>query len=101
MILRYRNVLGLSILPLLFTLFMCFLSVKINFEQNDDWAFYRAAKSYSMGDFTQNPIQIFGKSEPLFYTQGFLALLFVKIFVYYQFLQHVFVQGKAYTSYHI
>jgi hypothetical protein len=82
MILRYRNVLALSILPLIFTLFMCFLSAKINFEQNDDWAFYRAAKSYSMGDFTQNPIQIFGKSAPLFYTQGFLALLFVKIFAF-------------------
>lgn len=59
---------------------MLFLSTKINFEQNDDWAFYRAVRSYIAGDFSQNPIQIFGKSAPLFYTQGLMALGFASVF---------------------
>lgn len=65
-----------------FTLFLFLFPLvnKINFTQNDDWAFKLCVENYLQGNFNVNPITIFNKSAPLFYTQGIMGSLFSLVF---------------------
>lgn len=75
-VLKYSTI----ILFISYAIWLLFWSSKINFLHNDDWVFTRSAISFSNLDFSQTPIEIFGKSAPLFYVQGILGGFFVKVF---------------------
>ncbi|MFC1624957.1 hypothetical protein ACFL15_01120 [Patescibacteria group bacterium] len=57
-------------------LFLLPIYSKINFHQNDDWAFSKSVESFLSRDFSSVPIKIMGKSAPLFYTQGIIGYIF-------------------------
>ncbi len=63
------------ITSLLLFSFLLPLSQQINFYQNDDWVYYQNVKIFMEGD-----LQLDEYMGPTFYAQGFLGLLFSRIF---------------------
>lgn len=65
----------LVVVSILLFLLVLPLSARINFAQNDDWIYYRTIRDFLAGNFLIN-----GYIEATFYTQGFMGMLFAKVF---------------------
>lgn len=51
------------------------ISLGIDFKQNDDWHYYNLVENFQNGNYKLDPI-----TSVTFYTQGFIGLIFSKLF---------------------